>query len=200
MGTNYPNGANNGIDIFIEPSLPETTPLSSSGTGDRNHVEHHRDLGAAIVALEQNAAFKNHNHSGSGTTAQGNKIAWNNSHQSASASANLTAAQALADTDDSVLSIHHTLGTGSTQAAAGNHTHDYNGSTIFNKPFLLCTSTTRPSSPAKGTMIYETDTNRVRVWASFPNPASTPTAWQLLPVAFKDRQQSFISGEYYKIA
>ena len=36
-----------GNDIFTEPSTPETTPLSSSGTGTRNHAEHHRDLGDA---------------------------------------------------------------------------------------------------------------------------------------------------------
>lgn len=74
-----------------------------------------------------------------------------------------------ADTDTSTTAIHHTIGTSGTQAAAGNHVHDYNGPTIINKPYIICTSTTRPSAPEVGEMIWETDTNRVRAWASFPN-------------------------------
>lgn len=73
------------------------------------------------------------------------------------------------DTDTVTTAIHHTIGTSGTQAAAGNHIHDYNGPTIINKPYILCTSTTRPSAPEVGEIIWETDTNRVRAWASFPN-------------------------------
>lgn len=180
-GIVYPNG----IDTFNEPSLPETTPLSEAGTGTRNHVQHHHDLGLAITALQQKAAFREHDHSGDSTdTSKGAKLSWKNTHETATAYTTLAAAQAVADTDDSVNAIHHTIGTGAFQAAAGNHTHDYNGSTILNRPFVICTSNpaSYPSSPAKGTMIYESDTNRVRVWANFTNPASTPTAWQILPV------------------
>ena len=155
MGINYPNGANNGIDIFNEPSLPEITPLSSKGTSDRNHTESHRDLGAAIVALQQNAAWKIHDHSSTGPGAYGsNKLAQANTHQSP-------------DTDSAPTALHHTLGTGANQAAAGNHNHDYNN--LVNIPLKSCTSTSRPTNPTTGMLIFETDTNRVRVWATFPN-------------------------------
>lgn len=187
MGILYPGG----IDSFSEPSLPESTPLSEAGTGTRNHVEHHHDLGSAVVALEQNAAFKSHDHSGDGTTAHGNKLVQANTHESA-------------DTDSSASSIHHTLAArnaadlgiidgnvaaGQWKAAAFNHTHDFNGPSIINQPMRICTSTTRPSNPAYGTVIYETDSNVVRVWAKIgsqglmpPSSNGTPY-WQILPVA-----------------
>lgn len=72
------------------------------------------------------------------------------------------------DTDSSTTAIHHTIGLGGNQAAPGNHTHDYNGSTILNKPYIICTSTTRPINPEIGEIIWETDTSRARVWSSFP--------------------------------
>ena len=182
MGIIYPGG----IDSFNEPSLPESTPLSEAGTGTRNHVEHHHDLGSAVVALEQNAAFASHDHSGSGTTAHGNKLAQANTHQSA-------------DTDSSASAIHHTLGARDAadlgtadsamtlwQAAAVNHTHNYNGPSILNQPMVICTSTTRPGTagsaipaPTLGMMIYETDSHCVRVWDRYST--STPV-WQILPI------------------
>lgn len=216
MAINYPNGANDGIDIFNEPSLPEVTPLSQSGTGTRNHVEHHHDLGAAIVALEQNAAFKDHDHSGEGSTAHGDKLLWENTHEQPESITVLTQnqARALADTDYSATSLHHTLAsrtaaddgdalsTGNFQAAVANHTHDFNGPSILNAPFQICTSTTRPSSPSLGMMIYERDSNCVRVWAKVdqasgpvdffhpegrgglaPDTSSFTPIWQILPVA-----------------
>jgi hypothetical protein len=73
------------------------------------------------------------------------------------------------DTDGSIVSYHHTLGYGATQAAAGNHAHDYEGPSIYDKPLVICTSTTRPTDPSMGMQVYETDTNCVRVWAAFPN-------------------------------
>jgi hypothetical protein len=187
VGIVYPGG----IDSFNEPSLPESTPLSEAGTGTRNHVEHHRDLGNAVVAIEQNAAFKDHDHSGSGSTAHGNKLAQANTHQNA-------------DTDSSASSIHHTLGArnaadlgvadanltaGQWKAAAANHTHDYNGLSLINQPLRLCTSTTRPVNPAFGTIIYETDSNVVRVWAKISPTGMMPSTsegtpyWQILPIA-----------------
>jgi hypothetical protein len=194
VGIVYPNN----IDSFSEPSLPESTPLSEAGTGTRNHVEHHHDLGSAVVALEQNAAWFDHDHSGavnaSGSTlktAHGNKLLQANTHESA-------------DTNSSAASIHHTLAVrnyadlGITdanipvngwKAAAANHVHDFNGPSILNQPLRMCTSTTRPSNPAFGTMIYETDSNIVRVWAKIgrngmmaPDSDGTPY-WQILPVA-----------------
>jgi hypothetical protein len=201
MAIVYPGDIDTGL--ATTPSNPETTPLSSAGSGTRNHVMHHKDLGAAIVALQQNASFRTHDHSGDGSTARGNKLLWTNTHQQFAAPTSLSNALALADTDASAFSIHHTLGTSATQAAAGNHTHDYNGPSITNRPFFLCTSTTRPGSGAVGaippisgnlaanlgTMIYETDSNVVRVYARAdgsglqPASSSANPIWQILPVA-----------------
>lgn len=157
IGIVYPGG----VDSFNEPSLPEATPLSEAGSASRNHTEHHRDLGDAVESLEGNASFKTHDHSGDGTTAHGNKLLQSNTHEQS-------------DTDVSVLSIHHTLGPGPGQAAPGNHAHDYQGPSIFNQPLLRCTSTTRPVAPTPGLMIYETDTNCMRVWAAFPGNTYVP--------------------------
>ena len=88
MAINYPGG----IDSFPVPSLPEDTSLSEAGSGTRNHTEHHADLGAAVVALEENAALKTHNHSGGDN---GSKLAQSNTHESV-------------DTDTATSAIHHT--------------------------------------------------------------------------------------------
>lgn len=149
MPTLYPDA----FDDFGVPSLPEETPLSSAGDSTRNHTELLRDLGDAAEALEHNAALKVHDHSGDDDDiAKGAKLAQANTHESA-------------DTDSGASALHHTLGTGANQAAAGNHNHDYN--TLLNVPWIRCTSSTRPGSPYPGLMIYETDTDRVRVWGSF---------------------------------
>lgn len=160
MATSYPDG----YDTFNEPSQPEQTALNQVGgqaNPGRNHFEHHRDLGDAVEAVQRNAARKNHDHSGdSDDPAKGGKLAQANTHQSA-------------DTNSSASAIHHTLAThlptngttGQYQAASGHHTHDY--TTLTNRPWQLCTSTTRPTGVAPGTMIYESDTNRVRVWGQF---------------------------------
>lgn len=165
MPTNYPGG----VDSFHEPSQPEVTSLSQVGgqaTPGRNHVEHHRDLGDAVEALQTHAAQRTHDHSGSGSDpTRGVKLAQANTHQSA-------------DTDTATTAIHHTLGKGANQAAAGNHTHDYNDGTILNAPFIRCTSTTRPS-PTDGLIIYETDTKRMRVYGDLGNG----TRWNIMPAA-----------------
>ena len=153
MAVNYPGS----LDSFNEPSLPEYTSLSSAGDGTRAHVEHHHDLGQAVVALETYAAQRTHDHSGDATdTTKGAKLVQANTHESV-------------DTDVAAASIHHTLGTGQYQAAPGNHNHDYN--TLLNVPWKICTAATRPADPQLGMMIYETDTNRVRVWAAFAENA-----------------------------
>lgn len=154
-------------DVFTEPSAPETTPLSSAGTGSKNHLEHHRDLGDAIEALETNVALKTHDHSGTEARPT-SKLLQTNTHQSP-------------DTDIGPTSLHHTLGTGVNQAARGNHTHDYNSASITGQPYIICTSTTRPAAPWYGMQIYETNTNRVRVWAQWPTDVAP--RWVLLPVA-----------------
>lgn len=151
MSTEYPDD----FDSFIEPTLPEETPLSSAGSGDRNHVEHHRDLGDAVEAIQHNAALKGHDHSGDADDiAKGGKLDQTNTHENV-------------DTD-TANGIHHTLGKGATQAAKGDHIHDYTSNEIINKPWEICPSTNRPP-PFPGKMIYELDTNRVRVWAQFNN-------------------------------
>jgi len=155
------------VDSFVEPSAPETTPLSGAGTGNRNHYESHRDMGDAIEALEANVAVKSHDHSGTGFNAAP-KLLQANTHQSP-------------DTDTAPTALHHTLGAGANQAAPGNHHHvaaDITGLAQF-----VCTSTTRPATPVPGAMIYETDTNRIRVWTTWAGESSP--RWVLLPAASK---------------
>ena len=154
-----------GNDSFLETTTGETTTLSSSGNGNRNHLEHHRDLGDAVEAIEANVPLLGHDHSGIGPRPT-NKLKQANTHENA-------------DTDIATGSIHHTLGVGPFQAAAGNHTHDYNGPTILGQPYVKCTSTTRPANPDPGMMIYETDTHRIRVWDKIP--PLTAYSWRLSP-------------------
>jgi hypothetical protein len=151
-------------DVFLEPSAPEDTPLSSSGSGTKNHVEHHRDLGDAIEAMQAEMALLTHDHSGTGPRATP-KLKQINTHEDV-------------DTDLSATAIHHTLGSGPNQAARGNHTHT--ATQISGLTMITATSATRPTSPPLGMIIFETDTLQVRVWAQFPG-ASAPR-WTLLPV------------------
>ena len=175
MPTNYPGGT----DKFFEPSLPEEIPLSQTGFQPgasgalypaRNHVEHHRDLGDAVQALQENAAKANHDHSGSASNpGSGPRLSQVNTHQDA-------------DTDQGAGSIHHTLGPGQFQAAPGNHTHDFDdpSSGLLNAPHVRCLSTARPA-PTEGLTIWETDTNRMRVWTDFGR--GNGARWNILPTA-----------------
>ena len=147
MPTKFNDGVDD-FDVFNEPSIPEETTLSSAGTGSRNHPEHHRDMGDAIEAMQRNMALGDHDHSGGGGHFDTGKLVQVNTHEDA-------------DTDSGDTAIHHTLGSNPGQAAAGNHDHG------FVSGYQICTSTTRPFDPAVGTTIYETDTNRVRVWSTF---------------------------------
>lgn len=105
MPSNYPTSDDN----FTEPSSPGSTALSSAGSGSRSHTQHHRDLGDAIEAIEANVAILTHDHSNTEARPTG-KLLQANTHQTP-------------DTDGSTSALHHTLGTGANQAAAGNHTH-----------------------------------------------------------------------------
>lgn len=105
MATEFPTSN----DVFTEPSSPGSTALSSAGTGSRNHTQHHRDYGDAIEAMQAQATRLAHSHDGS-TARHGSKLAQAVTHETP-------------DTDALTTSLHHTLGTGNTQAAAGNHTH-----------------------------------------------------------------------------
>jgi len=151
--TNYPEG----FDDFSVTTAPEDTPLSQAGPGaTRNHPQLHTDEGDAIEALQHNAALKGHDHSGDpADISKGAKLKQVYTHEEA-------------DTDSAHSAMHHTLGETENQAAKGNHVHDYNdGSRLLNRPYVICTSLTRPAEPYKGLQIYETDTDRVRVWGSF---------------------------------
>ena len=153
MPTNYPEG----FDDFSVTTAPEDTPLSQAGPGaTRNHPQLHTDEGDAIEALQHNAALKGHDHSGDpADISKGAKLKQVYTHEEA-------------DTDSAHSAMHHTLGETENQAAKGNHVHDYNdGSRLLNRPYVICTSLTRPAEPYKGLQIYETDTDRVRVWGSF---------------------------------
>lgn len=103
MPSNFPAGTDN----FNIPNSPGSTALSSAGTGSRNHVQHHRDLGDAIEAMQAEATLLVHSHNSS-TARHGNKLLQANTHQSP-------------DTDVAVGSLHHTLGVGALQAAPANH-------------------------------------------------------------------------------
>jgi len=106
IGTVYPSAT----DSFSVPLSPSTTPLSSAGSGStRNHVGHHRDLGDAVMALQNNVTQLTHVHNGTGLN--GVKLLQVNTHESA-------------DTDTSSSSLHHTIGAGIYQAASGAHNHD----------------------------------------------------------------------------
>lgn len=148
MSINYPSG----YDSFPVPSLPEETSLSEAGTATRNHTEHHEDLGKAVEALQQNTALRTHDHSGGTGIGGSQKLTQANTHESA-------------DTNASLDAIHHTLGVGPFQAAPGDHIHNYN--TLTERPIVVCTSNTRPPNPFFGQRIWETDTNRERVWSAF---------------------------------
>lgn len=156
MGIVYPGA----VDVFNVPSLPEDTPLSEAGSASRNHTELHEDINSAVELLEEHAAFKDHDHSGDGTAQHGLKLVQAYTHEAA-------------DTDVQASSIHHTIGPGGTQAAAGNHVHDYLGNTILNKPLIICTSTTHPGQPFVGQLVFETDTSAMRVWTTQEASVST---------------------------
>lgn len=145
------------FDTFHVPTLPEDTPLSQAGPGnDRNLVESIDDIGDAIEQLERGASYRDHDHSGDSThIRKGSKLKAVNTHE-----------DVLVDAPGA---IHRTVGPGQHQAAAGNHTHDYNDGTITSLPLKICTSTTRPGAPVEGMIIYEKDTKAFRQWALFAN-------------------------------
>lgn len=99
-------GAN---DVFNEPSAPSTTPLGDDGGSGRDMPENHDDLGAAIMAMQAEATLLVHSHDGT-TARHGSKLLQANTHESP-------------DTDSGATALHHTIGTGANQGAAGNHSH-----------------------------------------------------------------------------
>jgi len=149
---------------FGVPSEPEATPLSESGTSTRDHPQLHEDINLAVMALEQNATLASHDHSGDPThVGMGGKLAQANTHQNA-------------DTDSAPSALHHTIGPGANQAAAGNHTHA--ATALPAAPFVSCTSLSRPATPFLGMLIFETDTNFLRAWCT----SGGVTSWHIVPV------------------
>ena len=176
MGISYPGtppgtGFDTGTSTtaFSVPSEPEGTPLSESGTSNRDHPELHEDINLAVMALETTASQFTHDHSGDTTSPQavvhGAKLNQANTHQNP-------------DTDAATTSLHHTLGRNANQAAPGNLQLDYasNRPDILHRPYLICTSASRPT-PFPGLMIFEDDTNLLWVWAN----TGSGYAWQLIP-------------------
>jgi hypothetical protein len=159
--TGYPSGP----DSFHVPSNPEETPLSQAGAGNtRNLTTSIGDQGAAIMALEADAALKTHDHSGDPADInKGSKLAETFTHQGS-------------DVDTSESAKHHTIGLEATQAAAGNHNHDYDD--LIGIPWENCLSTARPPAPVLGMKIYETDTHVLRVWDQFPGDSAP--AWRVM--------------------
>lgn len=106
MPTSYPTSN----DFFKAPDNPGTVVTASAGDSTRNHAQSHEDMGDAIMALETWSALYTHDHSGTGLrpTSQLSQL---NTHISP-------------DTDVALSSLHHTIGTSSTQSAAGNHNHN----------------------------------------------------------------------------
>ncbi len=146
MATSFPSGSDN----FNVPNSPGSTALSSSGTGSRNHVQHHRDLGDTIEAMEAQATLAIHSHDGT-TARHGNKLAQASAHESP-------------DTDSSTSAVHHTLGHGANQAAPGNHaslqsfqdTHANSVSWPVGSVYLS-TSASNPSGTLGGTWVQVQD-------------------------------------------
>lgn len=154
-------------DNFSIPSNPASTPLSEAGGGGNklSHPQLHEAINQAICALEQWASLCIHDHSGPiggpYSVGTGQQLIQANTHEEA-------------DTDQYTTSLHHTLGSSVAgpgnnpyQASPANHNHNYN--TLLNTPFQLCSSVSRPANPPQGMLIYETDTNRARIWSAFSN-------------------------------
>lgn len=105
MPTNFPTSD----DVFDVPSTPVSTPLGSMGDSSRTHSNNHKDLGDSLMAMQGQATLLIHSHDGA-TFRHGSKLAQANTHQSP-------------DTDSGTGALHHTIGSGANQYAAGNHTH-----------------------------------------------------------------------------
>lgn len=125
MPSNFPASD----DVFDVPSDPANTPLGSAGDGTRIHgSEHHRDIGDAVEAMQAQQTLLAHSHDGA-TFRHGSKLVQANTHQSA-------------DTDSGAASLHHTIGSGANQGAAGDHTHDIVAAYPIGAYFFSIDSTT----------------------------------------------------------
>lgn len=130
--TNFP-GSN---DSFGVPSAPASTALNSAGDSARNMVNNHGDMGAAIMAMQAEATYLTHAHDG--TARNGSKLVQANTHQSP-------------DTDTATTALHHTIGTGANQGAAGNHTHTVTNVWPVGSVFIAAVSSTPTALGLPGT-------------------------------------------------
>jgi len=105
MPTNFPTSD----DVFDVPATPALIPLGSAGSSTRKHSQSHGDIGDAIEAMQAEATLLVHSHDGA-TFRHGSKLSQANTHESV-------------DTDTGTGSLHHTIGSGANQYAAGDHTH-----------------------------------------------------------------------------
>lgn len=86
------------------------------------------------------------------------------------------------DTDSAPTALHHTLGTGANQAAAGNHSHDASGITSGQVP-IARGGTNGSASPLAGAVAYGTGsayafTNAGAVGQVLKSNGSAPPTWQ----------------------
>lgn len=93
-------------------------------------------------------------------------------------------------TDGSVLDVHVGAGANITKSKLGNLAIDRSDMATDRTILVTCTSATRPSNPATGQAIYETDTQNVFVNTGTP---STPV-WTAITATSSYQAQDFISG------
>ena len=172
MATNFPGQSD---DLNLITTQPDVVPLSQAdvtgGPATRAHTEHHRDVGEAIVSMQNLLARHDHDHSGDTTSTdkpglrRGSKLKQENTHESA-------------DTDKSAQSLHHTLGWGTYQSAPGGNTDsrlkdlgsnvqilkdltEHNSLKIFNTYVSMNTwknsSSEKELSPSKQVVAYAKD-------------------------------------------
>lgn len=166
-------------DLNLVTTQPDVVPLSqadiSDGPATRAHTDHHRDLGEAVVTIQNLMARHDHDHSGDTSSTnkpgmrKGNKLKQENTHEQA-------------DTDESASSIHHTLGWGTYQSAPGGNT-DSRLNDLSDKAQLLQDLTQH--SPLR---VFDTFT-QMNTWRSSASEKSLSPTNQV--VAYVKERDSF---------
>ena len=175
-------------DLQSVTTSPSQVPLSSAdvagGPAPRDHISHHRDIGAAIVALEKMAIGHDHDHSGDPASVtpgnhRGVKLKAANTHESP-------------DTDKSATSLHHTLGDGEFQAAPGQQTRNLISSAQSAANNALAAATTSAAFQIAA------DENGVKTIATALNQVSS-TAQSLVFSAGNGRLYLAQGGSYSEV-
>lgn len=159
---------------------------SHSGIGaDDHHAQGHTLASHSTKAHSELSSIgtddhhaKGHAHNAADGTA---KLTQGNSHESA-------------DTDSAGLSLHHTLGAGATQAAAGNHSHSHSHAipVLGNLDNTVAASTTRYVSIQAGGALDSSEAN-ARVYFSM---AGTLKNWRLRTTTAQSANNSFVLTVY----